>query len=178
MPARILARRYAKAMLELSIEADQIDDVGEQLKVLAEALLGDSRSINYWYSERIGFEEKRNTLQDILEAMDASAIVRNTANLMLERRRLPLFRVLVNVYHEMANEHSKMIDARVTSAVELSAEQLEEISAALGQSFGKRVHVIAEVDPSLLGGIVVQTEDRIIDGSVRGRLAALAQSIM
>ena len=131
----------------------------------------------FWLTQRVAEEEKRHVLQDVLESLDAAGIVRNTANFMLERRRLPLLVEVVDAYHEMANAFSKVVEARVSSAHELSQDQLQQIAEALGKSMGKRVELVAEIDASLLGGIYIQTEDRIIDGSVRGRLAALAQSI-
>lgn len=177
MPVSILAKRYAKAVLALAVEAGEVEQTATQLQTLADTLLADKRSKAFWITQRVGEDEKRHALQDVLETLDASATVRNTANFMLERRRLTLMGELVEAYHEMANAFSKVIEARVTSAGELSSEQLQQIAEALGRSMGKKVELTAEVDPSLIGGIKVQTEDRIIDGSVRGRLAALARSI-
>ncbi len=177
MPVRILAKRYAKAVLDLAVEAGQVDQIGQQLSVLHEAVLGEPRSRAFWSTKSIGEDEKRNVLQDILEAMDAHGVVRNTINFMLERRRLMLLPPLVEAYQDLARAISHTIDARVVSATELTPEQLQRLAEALKQAFGQRVELVTEVDKSLVGGLRVETEGRIIDGSVRGRLAALAQSI-
>lgn len=171
-----LATRYARAVIGLARDDGTIDETGRQLATLAEAVLPDRTAWAFWRSLKVPADEKRDTLQDILERMDASALVRNTANLLMERGRLELLPDLATAYRRQARELSQEVEATVASASALGDEMLDRIRQGLARMTGKTVRLTAEVDPELLSGIRVRIGNRVIDGSARGRLAALARS--
>ena len=82
----------------------------------------------------------------------------------------------LNLAVQLARTTGEKVIAQVRSAVELSDDQKSRLAAALAASTGKQVEVVVEVDPSVLGGIVTQIGDTVIDGSVRQRLSQLRES--
>lgn len=172
----VLAKRYAKAALELAREADAIEQVGRELDVLAQVCLADTKARAFWRSLKVPDDEKRHTLQDILEQMDALGTARNTANLLLDRGRFSLLPEIVAAYRAEARRISRVVHATVTAAFELSEELQERLRRGLAQMTGEDVAMTTEVDPELIGGITVRVDNRIIDGSARGRLQALSRS--
>ncbi|MDH5537493.1 MAG: F0F1 ATP synthase subunit delta, partial [Betaproteobacteria bacterium] len=89
-------------------------------------------------------------------------------------RRLALLPEIVELYEALRAEAEAVIEADVTSAYALSETEQEKIRAALRRRLGREVRITTYVDASLLGGIVIRAGDLVIDGSVRGRIAALA----
>jgi len=172
----ILSQRYAGAVLGLAVEADATTKVGDQLATLAEVCFPDAKARAFWRSLKVPADERRHTLQDILERMDAHGLVRNTANLLMDRGRFELLPDLVAAYRRKVKELSLTVDAKVTSAGELDSRLLAEIRQGLTQMTGKSVSLTTEVDPALISGIRVRVGNKVIDGSARGRLEAIGRS--
>jgi F-type H+-transporting ATPase subunit delta len=96
---------------------------------------------------------------------------------MAENHRLGFLPEVAQLYAKMRADYERVLDVMVASAVELSKEQRERFTAALAKRFDRDVRLHTKIDTSLLGGAVVQADDLVIDGSVRGGLAQLATQI-
>jgi len=173
----VLPSRYAKAILELAVQEGQVDEVGRQLSLACQCVLGDAALAAFWRSTRVSAEDKRNALQDVLERLDALTLVRNAVNFLLDRGRLLHLPDLVKAYNELSQELAHSVEAKVTLASAVPDEVASQLAEGLSRTFGKKVVVRTEVDPALLGGLVVRIGNTVIDGSVRGRLAAFARSL-
>ena len=97
--------------------------------------------------------------------------------LLADNRRLPLLPEIAGLYDELRFEAERVVKARVTSAVELPAGELETIKAALVKRFGRAVDVQTAVDASLIGGAVIDAGDVVIDGSLKGKLGRLEAAL-
>jgi len=172
----ILAERYAKALLALAAEASVAEEAGRQLEQLARNCFSDKTMAAFWQSSKIPESERQDVLQDALEAMDALTVVRNMANVLLERGRFALLPEVAEAYARQAREQSGSVAAEVTSAVELSPDLRETLRQGLAKATGRNVQLNTTVDPSLIGGVRVQLGNTIIDGSVRRRLQSVARS--
>ena len=172
----ILAERYAKAVIELAMATGDTDLVGDQLAEVAAVCLSDGKARGFWRTHKVPADEKRHTLQDILEQMDATALVRNTVNLLLDRGRFDLLPEIVKAYRLRARELSGVAEVTVTSAFELGADRQEELRDGLARMTGKTVLVKAQEDRELIGGVRIRVGNLVIDGSVRGRLRALGRT--
>ena len=171
-----LADRYAKAVLQLAQEAGLVEAAGNELERLATVCLGERRTRTFWRSAKVPADDKQQALQDVLEAMSAQAIVRNTANLLLEHGRFFILPEIAACYRRRALELTSVLEATVTSAATLSEQDLARVERGLAESFGKTIRLRAEVSAELLGGIQVRIGNTVVDGSVRGRLAALGRT--
>src|SRR5690606_16184342 len=82
-------------------------------------------------------------------------------------------RGIAEAFEAMADEHAGIAKARLTTAIELSDEQRKAIEEQLSRSLGKTVRATTEVDPAILGGIIIRVGDQLVDGSIRTRLRLL-----
>ena len=96
---------------------------------------------------------------------------------LAENRRLGLLPEIAGLYEELRADAERVVKARVTSATALPASELDTITAALKQRFGREVEVETAVDESLIGGAVIDAGDVVIDGSLRGKLARLQAAL-
>ncbi|HHW4682342.1 MAG TPA: F0F1 ATP synthase subunit delta, partial [Xylella sp.] len=94
-----------------------------------------------------------------------------------EVHRLPLLPEIAGLYEQLRAEAEHTIKAKITSAMTLAPNELKKIVTALKQRFGCAIEVTTEIDPSLIGGAVINTGHMVIDGSVKGKLARLQMSL-
>lgn len=97
--------------------------------------------------------------------------------LLAYNRRLRVLPEISGMFEQLRMEAERTVKAHVTSAAELSPGELENLVAALRKRFDREVEVTTAVDPSLIGGAVIDTGDLVIDGSIRNKLARLQASL-
>jgi F-type H+-transporting ATPase subunit delta len=97
--------------------------------------------------------------------------------LLADNHRLALLPEIAGLFEELRAEAERVVRAKVTSAGELAAGELESLKAALRRRFSREVEIETAVDPSLIGGAVIDTGDVVIDGSLRGKLSRLQSSL-
>jgi len=167
------AKRYAQAAFEIAQEENALagwrGELGDIATVLAESqlapMLADSRMP---LERRLGAVER---------TLDVSPKALNLAKLLVQKGRSLDARAVANAFNRMADDAEGIAHARVTTAVPLSDEQLQVIATQLSTQLGKDVRATSEVDPAILGGVVVKVGDRLVDGSVRARLKQLRREL-
>lgn len=168
------SRRYAQAAFQLAQEQGKLDDWLRGLEKLAQ-LAADSGFNLIMESPRVPFEEKRTILQQQLTGQLVD--VYNLAQLLVTRNRTDIITGLVEEYRRLYDEARGIEHARVISAVPLSAATKADVVRQLTSFTGHEVTVTEEVDPSIIGGVIVRIGDKVIDGSVKGRLDSLRRQL-
>jgi F-type H+-transporting ATPase subunit delta len=97
--------------------------------------------------------------------------------LLADNRRLPLLADITGLFEQQRAEADRVVKARVTAASALPASELETIKAALRKRFGREVEIETAIDESLIGGAVIDADDIVIDGSLKGQLAQLQHAL-
>jgi len=167
-----LARPYAEAVFELAQARSALKPWSEML-ALVTAIAADENIQRLASDPRVDRARFRDLFLDVCgkNLDDAGA---NFVRLLVENRRLNLLPEIVTQYETLKAEAESRVEATVTSAFTLEPEQLKTLGVALTRKLGREVNLTAQVDKTLLGGIVIRAGDLVIDGSVRGRLADLA----
>lgn len=166
-----LARRYARALLSLGQETNQIDALATDLAAFEEALdLNDGQLRSVLNNPGLTISERRAVLQTVLAKMELQPLVNNFLNLLVDKSRLMIFDQIQQAYQEMADDLSGRVRATVTTAADLPAEEKTHISGVLSTATGRDVVVDYQVDPELIGGIVARVGDTVFDASIRTRL--------
>ncbi|MBO38980.1 MAG: F0F1 ATP synthase subunit delta [Rhodospirillaceae bacterium] len=168
-----LSGRYATALFELALERNAIDSIAADLAHLA-VMIGESEELRHLiYSPLFSRDSQRKALSALSEKAGFSEIVCNILGVIAQNRRLFALEDFIKAYRTLVSEHRGEIEAIVTSAVTLSAGQRDALEDALREIIGSTVAVTTEVDPDLLGGMVVQVGSRMIDSSLRTKLQRL-----
>lgn len=174
-----LARRYAKALIELGDEHTAVVRIADDLHTFAEVLDLDGGALRA-AMENPGFSigERRAVLDAVLPKLGQHALVSNFIKLLLDKNRFTVLPEITRAYDAMADERAGRVRATVTTAHELSPAMAAEVEASLTASTGKTVVVRFDTDPSLIGGIVAKIGDLVIDASVRARLDQVRQQLL
>jgi F-type H+-transporting ATPase subunit delta len=170
-----IAQVYARSLFEVAKEQDKLDVVREQLGQFADALDGDRELSIYFFSPYFSTTEKKDGLGRLLEGVDP--VVENFLSLLIENHRMPaVFRVR-REYDALWEEENRRLPVTITSAVALDEATVKSIGDAIGRQTGQQVDLTANVDPDVLGGLIVRVGNSILDASIRNRLENLRRSV-
>ena len=168
-----LSGRYATALFELAQAQGAIDLVAADLADLAEMIGKSEELCHLRHSPLFSRDAQRKALSALSEKAGLSEVVRNTLGVIAENRRLFALEDVIKAYRTLVSEHRGEIEAIVTSATTLSAGQRDALEAALRKTIGSKVAVTTDVDPDLLGGMIVRVGSRMVDSSLRTKLQRL-----
>ena len=170
-----IAEVYSRALFEAAKENGVLDRVHDELGEFADAL-GSERNLQiFLFSPYFSSEEKKQGIERIVE--DADPRLFNFLELLAERHRMPaLFRIR-REFDSMWREENKLLPVTVTSAVELDQGIVEDIGREIEQQTGQRVELSSNVDPDVLGGLVVRVGNLVLDATVRNRLEQLRKQV-
>jgi F-type H+-transporting ATPase subunit delta len=170
-----IAQVYARSLFEVAKEHDVLDRVHEELGQFAEALANDRTLQVFFFSPYFSSEEKRDGVGKIVS--DADERMANFLKLLAERHRMPaLFRIRREFDALWAEEH-QLLPVTVTSAIELDEGLTEEIGKRIQDETGRKVELSSNVDPEVLGGLMVRVGNMVLDGTVRNRLERLRKQV-
>ena len=170
------ARRYAEAVFELAAEQDKLDQWSNDLATIA-GFVGEADVMRVLTSGRIPSSEKLRLLEAGLKQSLFQPEAWNLVRLLESRNKLSLAPRIQEAYQRLSDDRRGVAHATVTTAVPLSDDEREAITAQLSQITGKRVDVTPVVDEAIIGGLVARIGDQLIDGSTRSRLVALKRRI-
>jgi F-type H+-transporting ATPase subunit delta len=170
-----IAEVYARALFEVAKEHDVLDRVHDELGEFAEALSDDRTLQVFLFSPYFSSEEKRDGVKKIVSDADERFV--NFLELIAERHRMPvLFRIKREFDALWADEH-ELLPVTVTSAVELDEGMAEEIGKRIQDETGRTVELSSNVDPEVLGGLMVRVGNMVLDATVRNRLERLRKQV-
>jgi len=173
----IVARRYARAIIELAIEGGQVAPIAQQLQRVAEAYLG-SEELRSVLADPVIDEEKRNKiLLALAQRLGLSPLVQNALSVLQAKGRLSALPDIVQNYLQLADEQAGLLQASVSSAIPLSDSQAQALKGELERLTGHKIALERHHEPSLLAGLVARIGDHVIDASLKGRMEELAQKL-
>ena len=170
-----LARPYAKAAFEYAQAHQQLANWSAMLG-LAAAVSQDDTMQRVLKAPRLTSTEKATTFVEVCgDKFDAQA--RNFLSIVSENNRMELLPEIADMFELYKAEQEKSVDVVVTSAFAVNDEQQDKLAKVLSARLGREVRLHAAEDASLIGGVVIRAGDLVIDGSVRGKLAKLAEAL-
>jgi F-type H+-transporting ATPase subunit delta len=170
-----LARPYAKAAFEYAVEAKDLQGWSDSLS-LAASVAQQSAVEKLLSSPSATAVKQAKAVSDICGDQLATAS-QNFISILSENRRLQLLPQISQQFEIMKANLEKAVDVDVVAAADLDATQQETLSDALSAKLERKVNLQVSLDKSLLGGAVIRAGDTVIDGSIRGRLTKLAESL-
>jgi ATP synthase F1 delta subunit len=169
------ARVYAEALFDVAREKGKLDTVVEQLGQFADALDSDRELQVFFFSPYFSSAEKSEGLGRALSGAEPELV--NFLELLIEKQRMPaIFRIRRELEEKWKRENRR-IDVTVTSAVELDPEVVGKIGEEIESQTGRKVELASRVDGDILGGIVLQVGNMVLDASIRSRLEKLRKSV-
>ncbi len=177
MSTEVVARRYARAVFELAKEQKKVSEVAVEFGAFADAYKTSSDFRALVVSPDISEADRQAIVDQIGKRLGASEMTIRTISMLAKRQRLSVLPDLVRLLDQLADEHRGVVRAHVRAAQPLSDSYLTKLKAKIEDATGNQVIISFEEDPSLIAGIVTQIGDRVVDGSIRGKLNRFAESL-
>jgi len=177
MKNTVLAKRYARALFIVAKEEDAVDAFSEGLAAIAEVYNAEEAVRDGIGNPMYPVEARAKVMDYLADQMDASQIMRNFLQLLIEKKRATALPDIAESFQAMVDDDRNVCKGMVTTAVDLDSELSDQVKAALEKITGKTVILSSKVDPSILGGMVAQVGDVVLDGSLKTQLNSLKESI-
>ena len=170
-----IAEVYSRSLFEVASDQDALDRIHDELGQFADTLADDRDMQVYFFSPYFSSQEKKEGIAKLIEGADENFV--RFLELLAERHRMPAIFRIRRGFDEMWREENKLLAVRVTSAVELDPETVEGIGKKIEEQTGQRIELSSDVDPDVLGGLVLQVGNMVLDASIRNRLEKLRKQV-
>ncbi len=172
-----VSRRYAKALMLIGKEDGNADLYKDELDHVVQLFNTNEEFEKAVMNPLFGKNERRNVLSKVLEKTDLSKVMKSFLVLLFDKGRIGFLREISDFYKKLADELKGVVHAKLVSAVELSSDAVEKIRQGLAERTGKDIILDIEQDTDLIGGIVTEIGDLVLDGSVKTQLFNMRESL-
>jgi F-type H+-transporting ATPase subunit delta len=170
-----IARVYAEALFEVATDKGKLDEIHEQLAEVADAI-AESRDLQvFLFSPYFSSSEKRAGIDKAISGAEPE--LTNFLELLAEKHRMPAIFRIRRRYDEMWAREKRRLEVRLTSAVELPKSTVTQLGKEIEKQTGQSIELESDVDEDILGGIVLQVGNMVLDASVRNKLERLRKEV-
>jgi F-type H+-transporting ATPase subunit delta len=166
---------YARALFEVAVERDELDEIHDELGEFADAMHNNRELAVFFFSPYFSVSEKKDGLARAVTG--ASPAFDNFLQALIERHRMPAIYRIRTEFETLWEQERRLLPVHLTSAVGLDQSLVESLGQRIGQQIDRDVQVSSEVDPDILGGIVLRVGNVILDASIKNRLEQLRKQV-
>ncbi len=170
-----VADTYAEAVFEAATDLGAVDDVGRDLRAFADAVAGSEDLRNVLDDPNVDTKVKKAVVASITEG--SVPVVGNVLQVLLDRGRMPDFPHILDAFEHHVAAAAGRLEVRAITAVPLPDDLRARIVAQIQEKTGATVDLQESVDPEIVGGLVLQVGESVVDGSVRHRIDELRQTL-
>lgn len=178
MIAGSVARRYAKALVDVAAASNEAEAVRQELSSFADLLREHRELRQFLANPSVLRRDKVRILDEVVSRLRLGSLTRSFLRILLEAGRLPALEGVLRAYEALVDERLGRVKAMVTTAGPLEAEAQERLRQRLEQMTGKTVYLEVRQDGRILGGLVTQIGSLVYDGSLRTQLARLREAMV
>ena len=170
-----IARVYAESLFEAAREHDKLDQIHEQLGQFTDAVATNRDLQVFLFSPYFSSAEKRDGIAGAISGAEPELV--NFLELLAEKHRMPAIFRIRRRFDELWAKAKKRLEVTVTSAVELDRAVVEKVGAEVERQTDRTIDLTSEVDPEILGGLVLRVGNMVLDASVRSKLERLRKEV-
>jgi F-type H+-transporting ATPase subunit delta len=170
-----IARVYAEALFEVARDKGKLDEIHDQLGEVADAIAENRDLQVFLFSPYFSSVEKREGIARVISKGNKELV--NFLELLAEKHRMPAIFRIRGRFDEMWAKEKRHLDVRLTSAVELPSDLVKAVGKQISDQTGQTIELETNVDDRVLGGIVLQVGNMVLDASVRNKLERLRKEV-
>ncbi len=170
-----IARVYAEALFEVAKDKGMLDEIRDQLGQFADAVAGSRELQLFLFSPYFSSEEKRDGIGRALSGAESELV--NFLELLAEKHRMPAIFRIRQRFDDLWAKENKQLEVTLTSAVELDPDVVKRVGQEIERQTDRTIELSADVDERLIGGLVLQVGNMVLDASVRSKLERLRKEV-
>lgn len=173
-----VARRFAKALIEIGIEEKAYEQFGKELRTALAVFSGNPELYKVLLNPMYKIEERKALMEKVSASIGLSQYLKKFFIILVETRKIRFLDRIVEAYSRLEDELAGRLRASVEAPMELPAALTDEIKARLGGITGKEIILTSRLNPELLGGLVLRIDNTILDGSLKTQLELMKEKIL
>jgi F-type H+-transporting ATPase subunit delta len=170
-----LARPYAKAVFQAAVDAGEVQAWSDMLSFAGQVSVNEEMDAVLSHPGLTGAQQAQTFIDVCGDKLNATG--QNLVSVLAENKRIPLLPQILEQFEHLKAELEKSVDVQIISAFEVSDETKQKLTQALKAKLAKEVTVTTTVDSTLVGGAIIRAGDLVVDGTVKGKLAKLAEAM-
>ena len=170
-----VARVYSEALFDVARDHDALDEIRDQLGEVADAIAADHDLQVFFFSPYFSSAEKRDAISVAVSGAEHELV--NFLELLAEKHRMPAIFQIRRRFDELWSEAKKRLEVTLTSAVELDSDVVDKVGAEIERQTDREIDMTSDVDPEILGGLVLKVGNRVLDASLRSKLEKLRKEV-
>lgn len=175
--AELVSKKYALALFEAGLDLGKVSEFEKELDFVEAVFLQENKLIQILGHPKIKRDEKKGLIDELFKGRLSLEIV-NFLYILIDKRRESNILDIVDQYKVLFNEHENILKVVAMTAVPMEENLISKLATVLGNKLSKTVELTNEVDKSILGGVLLKFDNRIIDGTLKGELESLGKVIM
>ncbi len=170
-------KRYAQALFNAAKAQNKVDEISEELTAIRNAISTDDSLIDFLTAPQVTDEAKFELIDSVFKGQ-FSELVYSFIKLTVDKRRAQYIRSIIETYTFLVEEEKGILRARVTTAVPLELDLRDKLRKKLESITGKEIRIYPDVDKNIIGGVIINMNNRVVDDSVRDKLATIKEDLM
>jgi len=170
-------KQYVQAFYDLAKQEDILDKINLELRIFIAKTNEDLKLKKYLSNPIENIADKKATIKDLFQNQ-LSTYTNNFIYIFLKKNELEVLESAQKYFEKLIKEKKNVIDAKVISAIPLTKEEEDQIKEKLASQTNKKINLNITVDPNILGGLVIQTRDQMVDASLLGKINNLRQNVL
>lgn len=173
----LVERRYAEAMIRVGLNLNSIDKIQDELNQIIEVVNANVELKRFLNNPGLSSKDKKTVIEKLLKK-EASSYTVNFLKLLVDKGRIKSISEIVKQYTVLADQIKKCLNIRVITSADIAKDQLKKIGERYKTQYGsKDVKVDHVIDTSIIGGVIVKIGDKMIDGSIKGKLDGMLNAL-
>lgn len=177
MKNTVLAKRYARALFELAVERNILETIQNEVAFFSRNLNENADFRLFLFAQDVSKKEKKETIEKLIQDR-VSNVFFNFILVLLKKNREFIFPSIDREFQCFVDKHFKKINALATTAQPMDEKASSQLKVFLDKTFAADVQISNNIDPSILGGIVVNVEGHVFDGSLQNQLKRLKDDLI
>ena len=174
--AQLVAKAYAEALMEAAVELGQMDEIRRDLGLIADTLAENPDFNTLFLSPSLGEKQKKSAMEEVFAAR-VSRDVMNFIKVLIDKGRENELSDIRKRFETMVDEREGLVKGKARTSVKMTEQQLKALEQKLEKLAGMKVSLVNVVDETIIGGVVLEIGDKMIDGSVRKKLAHIREEL-
>ncbi len=169
-------KQYVEALYSLASQENILDKINLELKLFVAKTNEDLKLKKYLSNPIEDLADKNQTIKDLFK-QELSNYSHNFISIFLKKNELAILESAQRYFEKIIKERKNIIEAKIISAIPLTSEEQNIIKEKLVKQTNKKVYLNISIDPNILGGLIIQTRDQMIDASLLGKINNLRQQL-